>query len=71
MIHVVDDKLRFPRGGTMFPNDADASGEGVLQAAGLAKNEDALAETQDDDKTLWQRWKAYQERRAKKRTLGV
>jgi hypothetical protein len=24
LIHVVDDKLRFPRGGTMFPNDADA-----------------------------------------------
>jgi hypothetical protein len=24
LIHVDDDKLRFPRGGTMFPNDADA-----------------------------------------------
>jgi hypothetical protein len=58
---------------TNVDEDADASGEGVLQAAGLASSEgvEGEAPAEPEDKTLWQRWKEYQERRAKKRTLGV
>ena len=56
---------------TNVDEEAEVSGEGVLQAAGLAATEGEEKEEVTDDKTLWQRWKEYQQRRAKNRTLGV
>ena len=59
---------------TNVDEEADVSGEGVLQAAGLAASESdegKAAAQPEEPKTLWQRWKEYKERRAKRRTLGV
>lgn len=55
---------------TNVDEEAEISGEGVLQAAGLAASESEEKQP-EEDKTLWQRWKDYQERRSKARTLGV
>src|SRR5262249_20528279 len=57
---------------TNVDEEADVSGEGVLQAAGLAASESDEAKPEaEESKTLWQRWKEFRERRAKTRTLGV
>jgi hypothetical protein len=60
---------------TNVDEEADMSGEGVLQAAGL--DQEHAAETKPDKDeaeeglSWWQRFQKYREKRNKKRTLGV
>jgi hypothetical protein len=58
---------------TQVDDDADVTGQGILQAAGL---DESAADTQPDAEKeqpggWWQRFQRYREKQRKKRTLGV
>jgi hypothetical protein len=64
---------------TSVDEDADMSGEGLLQASGIEKvGKDATGKDAEDEKTTaqgliawWERYQRYRQKQEKKRTLGV
>jgi hypothetical protein len=60
---------------TQVDEETEVSGEGLLQAAGLEKEQPPVSTPEEErpaeKKSWWERWQRYREERKKKRTLGV